>query len=160
VSWQVVRPRLCNISAVPTVPARNGRCRRLMGMVKFDIAGLKRAYEGKVGRVIHRLQREGNDAITAGDGENGFLDLSHGVMADLLEIDMRHVRHLVGDDHGVDDGRAVDGERFAQRGFQLTRLARRKSVPAAGAGQCREVRIWKFDGFAETAPAQRSRLPA
>src|SRR5258705_13626890 len=56
----------------------------------------------------------------AGDGENGFLDLGHGVMADLLEIDMRHVRHLVGDDHGVNDGRAVDGKRFAQRRFQLT----------------------------------------
>jgi len=85
----------------------------------------------------------------AGDGEHGFLDLGHGVMPDLLELDMRHVRHLVSRHHGVDDGRSVDRQRFAHRGFQLTRLARGKSAAAAGARQAWKIGIGEFDGFAE-----------
>jgi len=49
-------------------------------------------------------------------------------MSDLLELDIWHVRHLVRNHDGVDDGRAVDGQGFAQRGFQFTRLARGNSV--------------------------------
>ena len=51
------------------------------------------------------------------DGENGFLDLGDGEVADLLELDMRHVRHLVGGYHGIDDRRTVDGKRPTQRGL-------------------------------------------
>src|ERR1700694_2552977 len=91
--------------------------------------------------------------LSASDGENGFLDLGHGVMPDLLELDMRHVRHLVGDHNGIDNRRSIDGKGFAQRSLQLTGLPRRESVTAAGAGQCREVWVWKFDGFAERRDA-------
>jgi hypothetical protein len=36
-------------------------------------------------------------------------------MPDLLEFDMRHVRHLVGGDNGVDNRRAIDGESLLDR---------------------------------------------
>src|ERR1700687_1526834 len=87
--------------------------------------------------------------LSASDGENGLLDLGHRVMSDLLKLDMRHVRHLVGNHDGIDNRRAIDGKSVTNRSLQLTRFSRRESVTAAGAGQCREVRIWKFDGFAE-----------
>jgi hypothetical protein len=70
------------------------------------------------------LGEKAGTPLPAGDGENGFLDLGHRVMSDLLELDMRHVRHLVRNHDGVDDSRPVDGQGFAQRGFQFTRLAR------------------------------------
>ena len=46
--------------------------------------------------------------LSAGDGENGFLDLGDGEMPDLLKLDMRHVRHLVCDHDRIDDGRALE----------------------------------------------------
>ena len=47
VSWQIVPTALMNISAARIQPARSAPCRRCSGMVKLDIEGLKRAYEGK-----------------------------------------------------------------------------------------------------------------
>jgi hypothetical protein len=55
------------------------------------------------------LGEKAGTPLPAGDGENGFLDLGHRVMSDLLELDMRHVRHLVRYHDGVDDSRPVDG---------------------------------------------------
>jgi hypothetical protein len=55
--------------------------------------------------------------LSPGDGENGLLDLGDGVMSDLLELDMRHVRHLVGDHDGIDNRWAIGGEGIADRGL-------------------------------------------
>jgi hypothetical protein len=51
--------------------------------------------------------------LSAGNGENGFLDLGDGEMSDLLKLDMRHVRHLVRRHDGIDNRRAIDGESIA-----------------------------------------------
>jgi hypothetical protein len=79
---------------------------------------------------------------------------------------MRHVRHLVRNHDGVDDGRAVDGQGFAQRGFQFTRLARvcpatlrgAKSIsPASGSMLTTWIRrligfIGAFESFGLVSP--------
>src|SRR5271154_3606711 len=40
--------------------------------------------------------------LPAGEGENGFLDLGDGEIPDLFQLDVRHVRHLVGGRGNVD----------------------------------------------------------
>lgn len=54
-------------------------------------------------------------------------------MPDHLQVEVREVRQLVRNHHGVDDGRAVDGKGLADRSLELTRRLRRKSVPTPGA---------------------------
>jgi hypothetical protein len=58
---------------------------------------------------------DGGSSSPARDGEHGLLDLCHSEMSDLLEFNMRHVRHLVGHHDSVDDRWAVDGESLADR---------------------------------------------
>jgi hypothetical protein len=58
---------------------------------------------------------DGRSSSPARDGEHGFLDLCHSEMSDLLEFNMRHVRHLIGHHDSVDDRWAVDGESLADR---------------------------------------------
>ena len=45
-------------------------------------------------------------ASRSSHGEDGFLDLGYGEMADRLQVDMRKVGHLVGWHDGIDDRRA------------------------------------------------------
>ena len=52
---------------------------------------------------------------------------------------MRHVRHLVGSHHRIDDRGAIDREGLAQRGFQVLRPFRGETVAAAGARERREI---------------------
>src|SRR3990170_4331569 len=93
-------------------------------------------------------ERQDRKPSPAGDGEHCFLDLGDGVVSDLLQLDMRHIWHLVGGDNDIDDGRAVNGKRIVNRLLQVTRLPRSKPLRAAGAGQSREIGVWKFDSFA------------
>jgi len=52
----------------------------------------------------------------------------------------------------------VDREGVVDRGLQIARLPRGKSLAAAGARQRRKIRIRKFDGFAESRQADALRL--
>ena len=47
VSWQIVPSVLPELLGGSDAPARSGRWQAMMQMVKLDIAGLKRAYEGR-----------------------------------------------------------------------------------------------------------------
>jgi len=46
VSWQIVRPRSCNIWGGPDHAGAQRAMQAMMQMIKLDIAGLKKAYEG------------------------------------------------------------------------------------------------------------------
>ena len=54
-------------------------------------------------------------ASRSSDGEHGFLNLGHREMADCLQVDMRKVGYLVSRHNGIDNCRAVDLERLADR---------------------------------------------
>src|ERR1700689_1434738 len=82
-------------------------------------------------------------------GENGLLDLGHGVIADYLQIDVRKVWDLVRHHDDIQNGRAVRSEGSADRGLELTRLPGGKSLFAAGPPLHREVRIDKLDALPE-----------
>jgi hypothetical protein len=53
-------------------------------------------------------------ALAAGDRMNGFLDLRNRVVADLIQFDMRQVRHFVRGDHAVDDRGTIERESLVQ----------------------------------------------
>jgi Lumazine binding domain len=64
------------------------------------------------------LRIPGPTQLTAGYRVDRFLDLGDGIVSDLVQLYMRHVRHLVGWHNAVDDRRAIDAERFVQFGSQ------------------------------------------
>jgi hypothetical protein len=55
------------------------------------------------------------------------------------EVEMRHVRHLVGGDDRIDDRRSVTGQRFADRALELARLLGLEPACAAGAPLSRTI---------------------
>jgi hypothetical protein len=65
--------------------------------------------------------------LPAGDGENGFLDLGDSEIPDLSQLDMRHVRHLVGGRGNV-DGNLQPADDFSE-------LNLRRSQAAVSSGQ-------------------------
>jgi len=87
------------------------------------------------------------------DREDGFLDLRDGVIADLIELQMWKVRHLVGCHDAIDNRRAVDLKCLIDLGEQLTGLRGPKSMAAAGARQRGEIRVGKFDALPERRQA-------
>src|SRR5580704_6751293 len=87
----------------------------------------------------------GRTQLTAGYRVDRFLDLGDGIVSDLVQLYVRHVRHLVSWHNAVDDRRGIDAERFAQFGSQQARLFDGKSLATTGPCQRGKVRIGKFD---------------
>jgi hypothetical protein len=70
-------------------------------------------------------------------------------VAELIEFEMWKVWHLVGCHDAIDNGRAVDIERLVDLGVQFAGLRGLKSMPAAGARECREIRVGEFDALVD-----------
>jgi hypothetical protein len=87
--------------------------------------------------------------LAASDRMNGFLDLGNRVVSDLIQFDMRHVRHFVRGDYAVDDRGTIDRESLVQFGTQQAGVLNGKAVSATGPCQGREIRIGKFNRFAK-----------
>ena len=84
---------------------------------------------------------------------NGLLDLGNRVVADLIQFDMRQVRHLVRRDHAVDDRGTIDSESLIQFRTQHAGVFNAKAVSATGPGQGGKIRIGKFNRFAKRQDA-------
>ena len=67
--------------------------------------------------------------------DDRLLDLSHGVVTDLFEFEMREIGHLVGRHDAIDDRRPVGLECLVDLCMQLAGLRRPKSMAAAGPGE-------------------------
>ena len=99
----------------------------------------------RFGRYHRRIKRPSS----TGYGEKCFLDLCQSEVPDQLQVEMRQVRQLVGNDNGIDDCRAIDGEGLSDRRLQFARLSGCKAVTAAGTRQSGKVGIGKLDAFPE-----------
>src|ERR1700726_296947 len=64
-----------------------------------------------------------------GDREHCFFDLGDGIIADLVELKMRKVGHLVGCHDAIDNCRTVGLERPGELGMQLAGFRRPKPWP-------------------------------
>src|SRR2546427_2370954 len=102
--------------------------------------------------------KSGNAPLPPGYCEHRFLDLCHGVMLDLLELDMRKVGHLVGRHDDIDDGGAVNLEGLADLRVQLAGLRGLETMAATGAGKRRKIRIGEFNALPVSGQAYALRL--
>src|ERR1700730_1130238 len=97
-------------------------------------------------------------ALGSGDCDHRFLDLRDGIVADLVQVEMRKVGHLVGRHDAIDDRGPVDREGLGDLGVQLARLPRPESMAAASTGERCKIRIGELDALPESRQTYALRL--